>query len=237
MPNIKVIAFDADDTLWANEPIYHNAEEQCKQLVQDHIAPSALSERLYQTETKNLQLFGYGIKGFVLSLIETVTELSGEEINGSEIQKIIDIGKDMIRHPVELLPGVEKTITTLKEKYTLMILTKGDLFDQESKIARSGLDTHFDYFEIVSDKNPDTYSSILSRYDIRPADFLMVGNSLKSDVLPVKYIGAHAIHIPYHITWKHEKVDLSDSTQNGYYELEDISQVPEFLQKDQFQNQ
>jgi len=235
--DIKVIAFDTDDTLWVNEPIYNKAEEQCKKLVQDYINPSTLSDQLYQTETKNLKLFGYGIKGFVLSLIETVVELSEKQVTGSEIQKIIDIGKDMITHPVELLPGVEETITALKEKYILMILTKGDLFDQESKIARSGLDTYFDYFEIVSDKTKGTYRNVLSRYEVSPSNFLMVGNSLRSDVLPVKNIGSNAIHIPYHSTWEHEKVELSDSTQNGYYELENISQVPEFLQGNQFQNQ
>lgn len=229
MNEIKVIAFDADDTLWVNEPIFRTAEEQCKEILKDHIAPSELTEKLYETEMKNLKLFGYGIKGFTLSLIETAIELSGNKVSAGEIQKIVELGKEMIRHPVELLSGVEETITTLKEDYTLMILTKGDLFDQESKIARSGLDPHFDYIEIVSEKSEGTYTDILSHYKVKPSEFLMVGNSLKSDVLPVSNIGGHAIHIPFHITWSHEAIDPSEMEKEGYHELEDISQVPEFL--------
>lgn len=229
MENIKVIAFDADDTLWVNEPIFQGAEEQCKQLLEEYVEPKVLSDKLYETEIKNLNLFGYGIKGFTLSLIETAIELSGNKVNGKEIQKIIDLGKEMIQHPVELLSGVEKTLKTLKEEYTLMILTKGDLFDQESKIARSGLDPHFRWIEIVSEKNESVYNQILKRYDLHPSEFLMVGNSLKSDVLPVKGVGAHAIHIPFHVTWGHESVDLSDHEKNGYHQLDDISLIPEFI--------
>lgn len=231
MEHIKVIAFDADDTLWVNEPIFRTAEEQCKEILQNYIAPSDLSEKLYQTEMKNLKLFGYGIKGFMLSLIETAIELSENTISGTEIQRIIDLGKEMIQHPVELLSGAEEAVLTLKEEYTLMILTKGDLFDQESKIARSGLDSHFDHIEIVSEKNEAVYSDILSHYGIKPSEFLMVGNSLKSDVLPVSKIGAHAIHIPFHTTWTHETITHSDAEKDGYHELKDITQVPEFLEK------
>ncbi len=229
MNHIKIIAFDADDTLWVNEPIFRTAEEQCKEILQDHIDPSELSEKLYDTEKKNLKLFGYGIKGFTLSLIETAIELSGNKVTAGEIHKIIELGKKMVKHPVELLSGVEETITTLKEEYTLMILTKGDLFDQESKIARSGLDPHFKHIEIVTEKNESVYADILSYYGIDPSEFLMVGNSLKSDVLPVSKIGGHAIHIPFHMTWSHESVDPSEAEKNGYHELEDISQVPELL--------
>lgn len=231
MNDITVIAFDADDTLWVNEPIFESAEERCKEILKPYIPPSELSDRLYETEMKNLKLFGYGIKSFMLSLIETVVELSDNEVSGTEIQQIIDLGKEMIRHPVEVLSGVEETITTLKEEYTLMILTKRDLFDQESKIARSGLNTHFDYVEIVSEKNRAVYSDILSRYEVKPSNFLMVGNSLKSDVLPVSKIGAHAIHIPFHTTWTHETIEPSEAERNGYHELEDISLVPDFLKR------
>lgn len=227
---INVIAFDADDTLWVNEPIYNKTEERCKEILRPYLSPNELSDKLYETEMKNLKLFGYGAKSFVLSLIETAIELSNEQVTGEEIQKIIDLGKDMLAHPVELLEGVEETVLNLKEDYTLMILTKGDLLDQESKIARSGLDPHFEYFEIVSDKNPDTYSHILSHYGFKLSEFLMVGNSLKSDILPVRDIGGHAIHIPFHTTWDHEKVELDESQKNGYHELEDISQIPQFLQ-------
>lgn len=229
MENINVIAFDADDTLWVNEPIYNKTEERCKEILEHYLSPEELSEKLYETEMKNLKLFGYGAKSFVLSLIETAIELSDGQVTGQEIQHIISLGKDMLEHPVELLSGVEETVTSLKADYTLMILTKGDLLDQESKIARSGLDPHFDFFEIVSDKTPSTYSHILSHYDINPSEFLMVGNSLKSDVLPVRDIGGHAIHIPFHTTWDHEIVDLDESEKNGYHELEDITLLPNML--------
>lgn len=229
MNNLKVIAFDADDTLWANEPIFQRTEEQWKELLSAYVSPSNLSEKLYKTEKKNLKLFGYGIKGFTLSLIETAIELSDRQVSSEDIRQIIDLGKEMIRHPVELLPGVEETVAALKEDYTLMILTKGDLFDQESKIARSGLDPHFDFVEIVSEKNESAYNEILAHYGIDPAEFLMVGNSLKSDVRPVKEIDAHAIHIPYHVTWSHESVDADSTETNGYHQLEDISLVPEFI--------
>lgn len=231
MNNIKVIAFDADDTLWVNEPIFREAEEQCKEILQEYIAPSELTEKMYSTEMKNLKLFGYGIKGFMLSLIETAVELSDRNVSGKEIQRIIDLGKEMIRHPVELLEGVEETLLSLKEEYTLMILTKGDLFDQESKIARSGLDPHFDHIEIVTEKNENVYKGILNHYGYTAPDFLMVGNSLKSDVLPVSKIGGNAVHIPFHITWDHESITPSEAERNGYLELEDISQLPGFLKQ------
>lgn len=230
MENIKVIAFDADDTLWVNEPIYQQTQEHCKEILEQYLGPAELSKKLYRTEMKNLDLFGYGAKSFVLSLIETAIEISDGKVTGKEIQRIIDLGKEMLEHPIKLLEGVEKTLVQLKDKYTLMILTKGDLLDQESKIARSGLDPHFDFIEIVSDKNPSTYSHILSHYDINPTEFLMVGNSLKSDVLPVREIGGHAVYIPFHTTWDHEVVDLDESQKNGYHELEDISLIPDFLQ-------
>jgi len=229
--NINVIAFDADDTLWVNEPIYRKTEEQCKQILEPYLSPPELSEKLYETEMKNLKLFGYGIKSFTLSLIETAIELSDNQVSAGEIQKIIDLGKEMRQHPVELLPGVEETLRELEDEYKLMVLTKGDLLDQESKIARSGLDPHFDYIEIVSDKSTDTYSRLLSHYSIEPSNFLMVGNSLKSDVLPVCKIGGHAIHIPYHITWDHEEVDPDEAQKDGYHELDDISQLPDFLNR------
>lgn len=231
MKNIKVIAFDADDTLWVNEPIFREAEEQCKEILQEYIAPSELVEKLYKTEMKNLKLFGYGIKGFMLSLIETAIELSDNNVSGAEIQRIIELGKDMIQHPVELLEGVEDTLLTLKEEFILMILTKGDLFDQESKIARSGLDPHFEHIEIVSEKKEGVYKEILNHYSFAPAEFLMVGNSLKSDVLPVSNIGGHAVHIPFHITWGHEAIDPTEAERNGYLELEDITQLPDMLRK------
>ena len=229
MKNIKTIAFDADDTLWINEPIYVNTQQKCKSIIQSFVDPEVLDEKLYQTEMKNLRLFGYGIKGFILSMVETAIELSKGKISGEEIQHIIDLGKDMIEHPVQVLPNVRESLEQLQEGFELMIITKGDLFDQESKIARSGLADYFCNVEIVSEKNEVTYKSVLSKYRININEFIMIGNSLKSDVLPIFNIGGKAIHIPFHTTWQHETVEAHHFSGISYHELPDISLVPDFL--------
>ena len=228
---IKVIAFDADDTLWAHESIFQQAQEEYKANLEHYVSAEYLQEKLYECERKNLKHFGYGIKGFVLSMIETAIELTSGKIRGSEIQQIIDLGKWMLEHPVEVLANVEETLLKLKDEYTLLMITKGDLFDQESKIARSGLAEHFTQIEIVSEKNEEVYQQILEKNDFEAVEFVMVGNSLRSDILPVRNIGGHAIHIPFHVTWVLEQV--SDHQLNGvvYHELSDISMVPVFVQQ------
>ncbi|MCK5906329.1 MAG: HAD family hydrolase [Flavobacteriales bacterium] len=207
MHNIKTIAFDADDTLWVNEPLFRINEEKFDSLLKDYISDDKITSKLYDTEIKNLKHFGYGIKGFMLSMIETAIELTNGDIKGCDLKKIIDWGKDQIEHPVNVLDDVDKVLDVLKNKYKLMIITKGDLFDQESKIARSGLADYFDIIEIVSEKDEDTYSSLLKKHSINSDELLMVGNSLKSDILPLINLGAKAIHIPFHTTWVHEKID------------------------------
>ncbi len=229
MNEIKVIAFDADDTLWVNETIFTKTQEQFKQLLSEYVDKETLGKSLYETEIRNLHLFGYGVKGFTLSMIETAIELSEGAVNGKQIQKIIDLGKDMLAHSVEVLPNVKQTIEILKEDYELMVITKGDLFDQESKLARSGLADLFDKVEIVSEKKPEVYQDILDRHEIPVKDFLMVGNSLKSDILPVCEIGGMAIHIPFHTTWGHEVVSHHQAEGYDYEELADVSLLPAFL--------
>lgn len=229
MASKKIIAFDADDTLWANEPLFINTREKCESVLAPYIEPSLLEQKLYATEIKNLKLFGYGIKGFILSMIETGIQLSSGQISGNEIQQIIDMGKDMIAHPIELIPNVEYTLSQLNGKFELMVITKGDLFDQESKIARSGLADYFGRFEIVSEKTTATYQNILHKYDINPAQFVMVGNSLKSDILPVCNLGACAVHIPFHTTWEHEKVSPIQEKELNYHYLTNIALLPELL--------
>ncbi len=226
---IKTIAFDADDTLWVNEPLFINTREECESILSAYIHNHDLEKQLYATEIRNLKLFGYGIKGFILSMIETAIELSNREVSGDQIQKIIDMGKAMIAHPIELIPNVEEVIIGLKSHFNLMIITKGDLFDQESKIARSGLAVHFDHFEIVSEKTVATYEKIVEKYKIDPEEFLMVGNSLRSDILPVCHLGAQAVHIPFQTTWEYEKVNDEHLNDVNYHLLPNIGALPKLL--------
>lgn len=227
--SIEVIAFDADDTLWHNESIYVEAQTQFRQLLAHYHSPEWIDEHLYQTEMRNLAHFGYGIKSFALSMIETAVELTDGQITGADIRKMIDITKAMLAADVDLLEHVADTLASLKDAYTLMVITKGDLRDQELKIARSGLASHFRYVEIVSEKTPDSYAAILRRYDIEPEQFLMVGNSLRSDILPVLELGASAVYVPHQLTWVHETGDAPTVEQPGYYEIEHLGQLPQLL--------
>jgi putative hydrolase of the HAD superfamily len=224
-----VIALDADDTLWHNETIFQATQARFRELLARYHDHAWIDERLYAAEKRNLRHFGYGIKGFVLSMIETAAELTEGRITGTEIQRIIDWGRDMLQHPVELLDGVEETVRELAGGYRLMLLTKGDLFDQESKLARSGLGEHFSAIEIVSEKDARTYSAVIARHRIGPAGFLMVGNSLRSDVLPVLEIGGAAVHVPYRITWAHEDVPEDELRGRDFARLDSMRDLPGWL--------
>ena len=207
LSQITHIAFDADDTLWAHENIFVDAKKRCIELLTPYLQPGMnLEEELYKFERKNLKIFGYGVKGFVLSMIETAIELSSGKISGAEIQRIIDLGKEMLDHPIDLLPYVAEAVDALEDHFTLLVITKGDLFDQENKIARSGLADRFNIVEIVSEKDTVTYANLLKRHNIDSAGFLMIGNSLKSDVLPIVEVGGRAIHLPFEHTWHHEAI-------------------------------
>ena len=223
------IALDADDTLWHMESLFVDIQEQFKKLLTHYHSPEWIDSRLLEAEKRNLEYFGYGVKGFTLSMIETAIELTEGRIEGAEIQRIIDFAKEMVRSPVEVLENVEETLIELVKDYKLMIITKGDLFDQESKIARSGLADYFTHIEIVSEKTPEAYREILEKYDINPARFLMVGNSMKSDILPVVAIGGKGVHIPYEITWEHEKVSESQKAEADYFHIENIGNLPAFI--------
>jgi len=229
--NISVIAFDADDTLWHNENIYLDTHEKFKQLLRQYHNEEWIQQRLNETEIRNLQHFGYGIKGFTLSMIETAIELSEGRVSGNEIQMIIEFGKEMTQAPVELLEGVAETIAQLAKSCELMLITKGDLFDQEAKIARSGLGDYFRHIEVVSEKNVETYQRIAAKHGIAPERFLMVGNSLKSDILPVVAIGGKAVYIPYKTTWIHERVADEDLAAKKYLTIQSISLLPALLNK------
>jgi len=206
---VKIIAFDADDTLWDNETFFQETEDKFFELMEDYLPKHTVARELLQTEIANIELYGYGIKAFILSMIETSMRISDKTIPVHAIEKMIGYGRELLNKPVVLLEGVEEVLTLLKPKYKLVMATKGDLLDQERKLIKSGLAHYFHHIEIMSEKKEPDYKKLVKRLDIQPEEFLMIGNSLKSDVLPVLNIGGHGIHIPYHTTWGHEKMDIT----------------------------
>jgi putative hydrolase of the HAD superfamily len=227
---LDAIAFDGDDTLWHNEGLFSMTQERFRALLADSVATEELDARLLAIERENVVVYGYGVKGFTLSMIETAIEVTNGNVDADTIYRILSFAKDQLSHPVELLPGVEETIAALAGRYRLLLITKGDLFDQESKIARSGLAHRFDAIEVVAEKEPDVYRRVLQRNRVEPSRFLMIGNSVRSDVLPVLDVGGQAAHVPYHLTWELEVADPPHE-HDGYWELDDISQVPALVAK------
>lgn len=227
--NIKVIGFDADDTLWVNETYFRDAELEFAKLMAPYETANKVDQELFKLEMKNLPLYGYGVKGFILSMVELALELSNNDLPEKTIHGILTIGKDMIEKPVELLDGVEQVLKELSVKYRLILATKGDLLDQERKLKKSGLLDYFHHIEVLSDKQEDNYSRLLKHLDINPAEFLMVGNSLKSDILPLINIGAKAMHIPFHTTWAHEQVSDSDTDGKTYKKLNSLIDILKLL--------
>ena len=225
MTPIQVIAFDGDDTLWHNESHFRLTQDQFGELLRRHVPDIDPDARLFATEMRNLSIYGYGIKSFTLSMLETAIEVTEGRIPAPDLEVILGWGKRMLQEPTELLPGVTETLQDLGRRHPLLLITKGDLFDQESKLARSGLGELFEGVEILSDKNVESYRSVLARRGIQPAELLMVGNSLRSDILPVVEMGARAVHIPYHLTWRHEHVDEARLPAEGWYRLGEISQL------------
>ena len=223
---IDTIAFDGDDTLWHNESLFSMTQERFRAMLAHSVDPAAVDKRLLAAERENLRFYGYGIKGFVLSMIETAVDLTDGRVSGRDIQNLIDFGKAMLEHPVDLLDGVAEVVEALSSRYRLLLITKGDLFDQESKVARSGLAERFAAVEIVSEKDPETYRRVLDRHGVDPARFVMVGNSVRSDILPVLAIGGHAVHVPYHVTWAHEEAE--PPTEN-YRRIDTVRDLPPLL--------
>ena len=222
-----LIAFDADDTLWPCQPHFDAVEATFFEMLAAHGTPAALHPRLYAVQRRNLALYGYGARSMTLSLLETAIELTGGAVTGTEIQRLLELGKDLLRLPIELLPGVAEVLPALRARgHRLLLLTKGDLFDQEAKLARSGLGPLFDHVEIVSEKDEATYRRLLARYQAQPSDFVMIGNSLKSDILPVARLGYRAIHVPYHATWIHEQVGEAELAGVRF---EAVARLPEVL--------
>jgi putative hydrolase of the HAD superfamily len=228
---IDLLALDADDTLWHNEPLYTSTREQFRALLARYEPAGVLDERLYAVELRNLEHFGYGVKGFVLSMIETAIELTDGRVESADVRTIIGWGRDMLCSPVQLLDGVADTLEELANAFPLILLTKGDLLHQESKLARSGLGGHFKGIEIVSEKDARIYRHVMARYSVLPERFVMVGNSLRSDILPVLEAGGHAVYVPYVITWEHERVapDLLRDAQ--FHEIASLRDLPSLLRE------
>ncbi len=227
--HIKVIGFDADDTLWVNETYYREAEMEFAKLLGAYETANKIDQELFKKEMDNLGLYGYGVKSFVLSMVESALEISNHTISNDAIQDIIDIGKRMINKPVELLDDVEEVLKSLSSNYRLILATKGDLLDQERKLEKSGLTKYFHHIEVLSDKQEANYAQLLNHLDIKPSEFLMIGNSLKSDVLPLVHINAHAIHVPFHTTWAHEQVKDEDTNGKVYKSVNGLKEVLKFL--------
>ncbi len=223
--NIKVIGFDADDTLWVNETYFREAELEFGQLLQRYETINQIDQELFKIEIENLPIYGYGIKGFVLSMVEAALKISNNKVNQETMNAIIEIGKNMLNKPVELLDGVEEVLKTLSKTHRLIMATKGDLLDQERKLEKSGLFKYFHHIEVMSDKKATDYCKLLSHLDIKPEEFLMIGNSLKSDILPLVEIGANAIHVPFHTTWQHEVIHDSELEDIQYQTLDKISEL------------
>ncbi len=221
-----VIGFDADDTLWHNENIFEQTHERYRALLAHYHDAATVDRTLFATEMRNLELYGYGVKGFTLSAIETAIELTQGRIRADEIRHLIALGQEMLAHPVELLDGVRETLTLLAAAHRLIVITKGDLRDQERKLAKSGLGDHFARVEILSEKDAASYGRIFHRHAIDPRRFLMVGNSLKSDILPVLALGGAGAHVPYRLTWAAERVEHVPAADGRFFALTSLRELP-----------
>jgi len=226
---IKVIAFDADDTLWVNETYFRDAEQEFAKLLSNFETMNKIDQELFVMEIKNLPLYGYGVKGFMLSMIESALELSNYQIDPKKMMQILAIGKEMLEKPIELLTGVEEVLKALHGRYKLIVATKGDLLDQERKLKKSGLLKYFHHIEVMSDKKIEDYQSLVGHLDIEASELLMIGNSLKSDILPLIQIGASAIHVPFHTTWAHEEVSEEEQSSTDYKTVNNLSEILTFL--------
>ncbi|MDZ7678190.1 MAG: hypothetical protein U5K29_06540 [Acidimicrobiales bacterium] len=228
---VALIGLDGDDTLWHSESFFAMTEDALAELLAPYADGGDLRARMVERERANLRLFGYGVKGFTLSMIETAIEISGGRVAASEIQAIIDHGKALLDHPIELLDGVDQVVGELAPHHRMVIITKGDLFHQESKVAASGLWERVAGVEIVAEKDEATYQRVLDRYGTPADEFLMVGNSVRSDILPVLEIGGSAAHVPYHVTWELEVVDPPEVDHERFWPLDTIRDLPTLLHK------
>ncbi|PPK85798.1 putative hydrolase of the HAD superfamily [Neolewinella xylanilytica] len=228
MDRIRTIAFDADDTLWVNEPFFREAEATFCGLLEDYLPHHSVHRELFSTEIANLPLYGYGIKAFTLSMVETILRITDGKAPGHIVDRALQIGKEMLQKPVELLAGVEETLERLGPDYRLVLATKGDLLDQERKLEKSGLAGYFHHIEVMSDKQTGNYERLIAHLDCRPEQFMMVGNSVKSDIIPVLRLGGYAVHVPFHTTWVHEEATYEEANPR-FLEARSISEIFDLL--------
>ena len=226
---ITTVAFDGDDTLWHNETHFDLTQQRLRELLLSHAPDADVDHRLFGIEMENLKLYGYGIKSFTLSMLETAITVTDGRIPVADLEVILGWGKQMLQQPTELLDGVREALREVSARHSILLITKGDLFDQEGKLARSGLGDLFQGVEILSDKTKDAYAQVLGRRGIDPSEFVMVGNSLRSDIVPVVELGAAAVHIPYHLTWRHEHVDEAALPSRGWHRLDNIRELGTLL--------
>ncbi|HBA61831.1 MAG TPA: HAD family hydrolase [Elusimicrobia bacterium] len=231
MSHIKVIGFDADDTLWVNETHYRAAENKFCALLGKYLPPEKVSAALFKTEMRNLELYGFGAKGFILSALETALDVSGNAVPAATLRKILRMGRGLLDFPIELLPGVPAVLKKLRPRYRLVLITKGDLLDQERKLRESGLTRYLHHVEILSNKEKRDYKDLFATLGVKPREFLMVGNSMKSDILPVLGLGGRGIYIPFHVTWQHEKMAPVRLDKTRFRQAAKISELPALLKE------
>lgn len=222
---IKVIAFDADDTLWDNQPQFDEVIDEFCEILSPFCPSETALRAIHKTQVVNIPVYGFGAKSLTLSMTQTACELSDYRIDAKSVERIINLGKKLLTMPVELLDSAEEVLSELQGKYKLLVITKGDLIDQKRKLAQSGVERFFDHIEVLNDKKAADYSHLFKRLTINPGEFAMVGNSLKSDIIPVLELGAHAIYIPYHCTWEHEEVDSYDPYHKNLLEVEKLKDL------------
>jgi putative hydrolase of the HAD superfamily len=227
---IRAIAFDADDTLWHTESLFQETQARLSEILDNYADHDTVQSRLHDVEVRNVKLFGYGIKGFMLSMVETAIEISDARISAADIHKIVAMGREMLEAPMELLDGVPETLVALGGRFPLYLVTKGDLMDQRNKIEKSGLANHFMATEVVAEKDPATYGQVFARHGVDPAAAMMVGNSMPSDVLPVLDLGGWAVHIPYRVTASFERHG-SDPDHTRFSRLDRIAELPALLDR------
>lgn len=228
MKEIEIIAFDADDTLWDNEPLFKEVEKEFCEILAEYGDMAGISSALFDVEMQNMECYGYGAKAFTLSLIETAIKVSRHKISSEKIERIMLMGKSLLNMPIQLLDGVEKTLEHLNQNYKLVVATKGDLLDQQRKLDRSGLSSYFDHVEIMADKTEKEYKKLISSLNVLPENVLMAGNSLKSDIYPALAVGMYAAYVPYHTMWKHELADENVKNER-FFKVETFSQLINLL--------
>lgn len=225
LKNIEIIAFDADDTLWENENFFRDGEKQFCEILNEFQPNELIMKELFRVEVQNMEIYGYGIKAFILSLVETALLVSKKQVRPEQVEAILDIGKSMLEKEVILLDGIREVLEELSPRYRLVLATKGDLLDQERKLKKSGLMNYFHHIEVMTHKKEENYQQLLKHLDIEADQFLMIGNSLKSDILPVINLGGAAVHVPYYTTWVFEQMNPEDIKSDRFFELKKIHDV------------